>query len=57
MTERADQQEMPTDDRLRRIEGELQHIKMLLTQVVTKLGLDADVNAEAKAQNKPQQEA
>jgi hypothetical protein len=60
MSESADKQVLPADERLRRIEGELQHIKMLLTQVVKHMATGSGLNVdEAKAQveNKPQREA
>jgi hypothetical protein len=40
MSESADKQELPADERLRRIEGELQHIKMLLTRIAKDLKVD-----------------
>jgi hypothetical protein len=36
-SDKADQQVLPPDDRLRRIEGELQNVRMLCTQILESL--------------------
>jgi hypothetical protein len=46
-SDRADLHEIPVGDRLRKIEAELQHLKMLMTQVVKHLGLQAVSSIEA----------
>ena len=46
-SDRADLHEVATGDRLRNIEAELQHLKMLMTQVVKHLGLTAVKSTDA----------